>query len=285
MADWDKISSEGNVEDRRGLSPAMLGGGGLGVLGILLVIGFNLLTGGNINPNDVSSVLNQLQQSQSSGQSGTQPAEFQGQDSYEKFTATVLGSTNDVWKGIFSQSGKTYREPKLVLFRTATQSGCGPASSSVGPFYCPADETIYLDETFFDEVVTRLGGNTGDVAQAYVIAHEAGHHVQKQLGISGKVEDRGNSNQDSIKLELQADCFAGAWAHSLQSEGIFEPGEIKEAQDTIAAIGDDRIQSKTQGQVNPETWTHGSSAQRETWFNKGFGSGKPTDCDTFGGST
>jgi predicted metalloprotease len=281
VADWGRISSEGNVEDRRGFSPAVLGGGGLGILGIVLVIGFNLLTGSNINPNDVSGVLNQLQQSQSSSQTGSQPAEFQGQDTYEKFTATVLGSTNDVWKEIFSQSGKTYREPKLVLFRNATQSGCGGATSSVGPHYCPADETIYLDETFFDEVLKRLGGNTGDVAQAYVIAHEAGHHVQKQLGITEKVEARGNSNQDSVKVELQADCFAGVWAHSLQSEGVFQPGEIKEAQDTIAAIGDDRIQAKVQGQINPETWTHGSSAQRESWFNKGFASGKPTDCDTF----
>jgi predicted metalloprotease len=270
MADWSKIGSTGDVEDRRGMSPLLLGGGGIGIAGTVIVLLFNLLTGA---PIDVNSTLNQLQQSQASQQTGN-TQQFEGLDSYEKFASTVLGSTNDTWRELFAQSNKTYTNPKLVLFRTYTQSACGGASSDVGPHYCPPDKTIYLDETFFDELTKRYGAKGGDVAQAYVIAHEVGHHVQDELGTLTANE----SNADSVRTELQADCFAGVWAHAVAQEGVFQPGEINEAVDAAAAVGDDRIQKAVQGRVTPETWTHGSSADRVKWFNTGYDSGKPVDC-------
>lgn len=282
MAYWDKLGTSGNVEDRRGASPLLLGGGGLGIAGVVLTLLFNVLTGA---PTDLGSALNQLQQSQALQSTG-QSAEFEGLDNYEKFASTVLGSTNETWRTIFSQSSLTYNEPKLVLFRNLTSSGCGTASSDVGPHYCPADSTIYLDETFFDELTERFGAQGGDVAQAYVIAHEVGHHVQNELGTMEAVEgtlrsSSPQSNATSIKLELQADCFAGIWAHSIRGSGVFEQGEIAEAIDAAAAVGDDRIQESIQGRVSPESWTHGSSAQRVEWFNRGYVSGRASDCNTF----
>jgi predicted metalloprotease len=279
MAYWDKLRGRGSVEDRRAAGPVALGG--LGTTGILLVVVFNLLSGGN--PTDsLNQVLDQLQQSQASQQTDT--GQFAGADSYETFASTVLGSNNEVWDGIFAQSAKEYVPPKLVLFRNATQSGCGTATSDVGPHYCPADKTIYLDETFFQALESQLGAKGGDVAEAYVIAHEAGHHVQNQLGIMSKVYDETNgeiANALSVKLELQADCFAGIWAYSVAKQGVFEEGEINEALDAAAAVGDDRIQKKMNGTVNPETWTHGSSAERMDWFNRGYKSGTPKSCETF----
>lgn len=273
MADWSKILSKGNVEDRRG-SPMALAGGGLGLIGVGIVLLFNLLVGGEI---DIGSIIDQLPTAPS--QSSLTSEQFRGEDSYEQFSAAVLGSNNDVWKNIFETSGRQYSEPRLVLFRSATQSGCGIATSDVGPHYCPADSTIYIDETFYEELTNRFGAQGGDVAEAYVLSHEVGHHVQRQLGITEQIDK--TSNKDSINLELQADCFAGVWAHSVSDLGIFSQGEINEAMDAAAAIGDDRIQSKVQGQVNPETWTHGSSEARVNWFTEGFQSGSPADCDTF----
>jgi predicted metalloprotease len=275
MALWDKIASRGAVEDRRGQTAAI--GGGLGIVGIVGSLLYSFLTGA---PIDVNQILTELQASQVSQQS-LSTKDFEGADNYEVFTATVLGSTNDAWRNIFSQSGKTYAEPHLVLFRAATTSGCGVATSDVGPHYCPVDQTIYIDETFFTELQQRFHAKGGDVAEAYVIAHEAGHHVQNQLGIMNEIQNRGNSNEDSVKLELQADCFAGVWANSLRDSGVFEPGEINEAIDAASAVGDDRIQQSIQGQVTPETWTHGSSAQRVEWFTKGYDSGNPSTCNTF----
>jgi predicted metalloprotease len=283
MADWGKILSRGNVEDRRGLAP-IAGAGGLGLVGVLAVIGFNLLTGGNLNPaqvNDVLTSLQQLQPAQTNNQ--LQPEQFRGKDSYETFASTVLGSTNDTWQQVFKDSGQSYHEPTLVLFRDATNSACGGATSQVGPHYCPTDQTIYLDETFFDELKNRLGGSNGDVAQAYVIAHEVGHHVQNELGIMDQVRQReqadpGQQNQWSIRLELQADCFAGIWANSIKQLNIMQPGEVNEAIDAAAAVGDDRIQQKVQGQINPETWTHGSAQQRVDAFQNGYASGNPASC-------
>jgi predicted metalloprotease len=277
MADWDEITSRGNVEDRRAFGPAAIGGGGLGLVGIIIVLAVNFLGGGNINTGTVNDILGQLQQNQAVQQQAGDASQFAGADQYETFASTVLGSNNDVWRGVFGQASKTYNEPKLVLFRGATQSACGGADSRVGPHYCPADNTIYLDETFFDEL-QRLGASGGDVAEAYVIAHEVGHHVQNELGIMDNI---GQSNEDSIKLELQADCFAGVWASSVAHLGVFASGEINEAVDAAAAVGDDRIQQKVQGQITPETWTHGSSEQRVEWFNRGFDSGKASSCDTF----
>jgi predicted metalloprotease len=280
MADWSKILSRGNVEDRRGTGLA-LGGGGLGLVGVIVYLISTFLSGGTINPDDV---LNQLQ-SQVNQQQG-QPEEFAGADDYERFASAVLGSTNDAWRGIFERNNKQYTEPRLVLFRSVTQSACGLAAAEVGPHYCSADNTIYLDETFFDVLREKLGAQGGDVGQAYVIAHEVGHHVQNQLGIMESVaraqqQDPGSKNALSVALELQADCFAGIWAKSVQGAGVFEPGEINEAVDAAAAVGDDRVQRSVEGQINPETWTHGSSAQRVEWFNRGLESGSPSKCNSF----
>lgn len=275
MANWKNIGSRGNVEDRRGSRMAAVGGGGVGIVGIAAIIIFNLLSGG-----DATDILNQLQNVQVPMQQNINSAEFEGADSYEVFAATVLGSTNDLWSNAFAQANKTYTTPKLVLFRDATESNCGVATSNVGPHYCPTDQTIYLDETFFGELTKRFGARGGDVAQAYVIAHEAAHHAQNLLGITEKVYNN-NSPETSVKLELQADCFAGLWAYSLRDRGVFEEGEITEAIDMAAAVGDDRIQKTTTGRVNPETWTHGSSEQRMAWFQRGYQTGSVDACNTF----
>jgi uncharacterized protein len=274
MANWGRIGSRGNVEDRRSMVP--MGIGGLSITGVALLLLLNVLTGGV-----ATDVLNQLENIPIEQQQDMQRDEFAGEDSYEVFAATVLGSNNDMWVSVFTRSGREYTEPRLVLFRSATQSGCGTATSSVGPHYCPYDRTIYLDETFFQELTSRLGAAGGDVAEAYVIAHEVGHHAQNALGILEDVQNEGSSNELSVKMELQADCFAGLWANSLRDQHVFESGEIKEAMDAAAAVGDDRIQSKVTGQVNPETWTHGSSDQRVSWFNRGFTEGSLAACDTF----
>lgn len=283
MAYWDKILSRGNVEDRRGMGPIGLSGSGL--VGIILVAAFSLLSGADPSTT-LNNVLSQLQQSQAEQQT-VDPNAFAGEDSYEVFTSTVLGSTNDLWTSIFAQSDRTYQPPELVLFRSATNSSCGVASSEVGPHYCPADRTIYLDETFFDVLQSRFQAKGGDVAQAYVIAHEVGHHVQNLLGIMNGAEyrnvaERRGERQASVLLELQADCFAGVWAHSVAQQGVFEQGEFNEAVDAARAVGDDRIQKIANGRVNPESWTHGSSEQRSHWLNVGYETGRPAQCNTFG---
>jgi predicted metalloprotease len=271
MAKWDSITSRGTVDDRRGFG--VIATGGVTVVGLVFIIGFTLLSGGSLN--DVLLQLRNVQVNQSQSNNTSQ---FDGKDSYEVFASTVLGSTNDLWTNIFAAKNKTYVSPKLVLFRDSTESGCGTATSSVGPFYCPIDSNIYLDETFFDELTNYLGAQGGDVAQAYVIAHEVGHNVQNQLGTLDSI---GTSNDESIKLELQADCYSGLWVNSIKNKNILETGEVNEALDAAAAVGDDRIQSKVEGQINPETWTHGSSEQRKFWFNKGYESGDFAQCDTF----
>ena len=267
MADWDKITSSGNVQDRRGLSRA--GVGGLGVTGILLLMGVTYLMGGN--PLDVLQQVdvNQLTAPQ------VNSTEFEGRDSYEKFVSSVLGSTNDYWKETLKNTDTPYVPPTLVLFRGYTESGCSGASSAVGPHYCPLDATIYLDETFFEELTTRLGAQGGDVAEAYVIAHEVAHHVQNLTGTIGEGRE---SNADSVRIELQADCYAGLWANSLRDQGIFEPNEITEAMNAASAVGDDSIQTKTEGQIHPESWTHGSSEQRVGAFTTGYDSGDFSKC-------
>jgi uncharacterized protein len=279
MAIWGKLGSRGRVEDRRGMGPAL--GGGLGVTGVVLLLLFNFLGGG-----EITDVLPELGNALVQNQDNYAPGDFDGEDSYEVFASTVLGSNNDMWEKVFSQGNRTFEEPRLVLFRGSTQSACGSALSQIGPHYCPEDETIYLDETFFEEMQSRLGAQGGDVAEAYVIAHEAAHHAQHELGIMGQARnlqesDPEISNELSIKLELQADCFAGLWAYSIKELGVFEPGEIDEAIDAARSVGDDRIQEASTGRVNPESWTHGSSAQRIEWFNKGFEGGELSVCDTF----
>lgn len=283
MAIWDKIGSSGNVEDRRGMGAGGMALSGIGGLVVFLLFAF--LGGGTGSDGSVlEQILNQTAQQ---SQATEQPTEFAGADQYETFAQKVLGSNNATWAGIFRIQGMVYAEPRLVLFRQITQSGCGAASSTMGPHYCPTDQTIYLDETFFDELQKTYGGSSGDVAQAYVISHEVAHHVQQQLGAmddvsraqqSGSVE----ANDLSAKLELQADCYAGIWMNSLSAEGILGPGEIEEALSAAAAVGDDHVQKTQTGTTNPETWTHGSSEQRMQWFNTGYSTGKVTSCDTFG---
>jgi uncharacterized protein len=268
MALWDKISSRGNIEDRRGMGPGLIGGG-LSLTGLAIVMLFTFLGGG-----DVSDVVTQLQNTPASVGSTYNAKDFEGKDSYEVFASTVLGSNNELWTKIFNSNNITYRDPTLVLFRGSTESQCGGADSASGPHYCPIDETIYLDETFFDELTKRFGAKGGDVAEAYVISHEVGHHVQNVLrGLNPN-----SSNEESIKTELQADCLAGVWAYSIKGLGVFEPGEIQEAIDAASAVGDDLIQTKTTGKINPETWTHGSSAERVASFNLGYETGLPTQC-------
>lgn len=280
MALWDKLGRSGNVEDRRGMQSMLPFGLGSGVLatGVIVILGF---LGYSVDP----ALVNQL--IEASGVSTTsqteQPAEFKGIDDYEAFTASVLGSTNEYWKNALSGTATEYSDPKLVLFRDSTNSGCGLASSDVGPHYCPSDQTIYLDETFFDVLKERFGGSNGDVAQAYVLAHEVGHHVQNVTGTMGSVQNdpeyqASGANSLSVRLELQADCYAGLWAHSIKDRGVFESdSEIDEALQAAAAVGDDRIQS-TSGGVNPETWTHGSASQRTNAFKAGWTSGNVERC-------
>jgi uncharacterized protein len=265
MAEWDKLDGGGRVEDRRSSAPVALGG--LGLVGVLLVVGLSLLSGGN-NP-ELNQVLQDLSES-----AQTQNTEQEAvQDGYADFAAKVVGSGNSLWEPIVENSGGSFVEPTLVLFREATQSGCGVATSAVGPHYCPADGTIYLDETFFDELTTRFGARGGDVAEAYVIAHEIGHHIQN---ITGQLQ--AGSEEESVSRELQADCYAGVWARSVADQGVLEPGEINEALDAAAAVGDDRIQEKTTGRINPESWTHGSSEARKSAFSRGYDSFDPGVC-------
>lgn len=276
MANWDNIEASGNVEDRRRSNGMMLGGG-VGLAGIAVFLALNFL-GIQLDPALVNTIIGSIESSQST----TPSAEFEGRDSYETFAKQVLGSSNTYWTKAFVDSGRTYTEPKLVLYRNMTPTACGTGSSQSGPFYCPADQTIYLDETFFD-VIQQLGGSNGDVAQAYVIAHEAGHHAQNLLGTMDNVMNnpeyrRSGQNSLSVKLELQADCYAGLWANSLKNRDVFGPGEINQAIETAAAVGDDRIQASTQGSINPETWTHGSSKDRVAAFSRGYDSGQLQTC-------
>ncbi len=283
MARWERIRSRGTVDDRRGMSRPGVALGGMGGLGIVVILLFAFLGGGS----GMDQLMGQL--APASVETGEQPAEFQGEDDYEVFVSTVLGSTDDYWDAVFTSSNLSYVPPQLVLFRGSTSSSCGGATSAVGPHYCPLDETIYIDETFFDELSARFGAQGGDVAEAYVIAHEVGHHVQKRLGIMDEARSlqaasssQAEVNEISVRLELQADCFAGLWANSIRDLGVFLPGEIQEALDAAAAVGDDRIQEAVQGQISPETWTHGSSEQRVSWFTVGWDTGDPGQCDTFG---
>ena len=272
MALWDKISSRGNVDDRRSISRT--GITGVGVTGVLLLMGVTYLLGGN--PLDV---LTQIDPSQLQAPlSEAEKAKYQGVDTYELFVSEVVGSADDYWTSLFLSQNKVYAKAELVLFRDSTESACGGAHAVSGPHYCPLDQKVYLDETFFEKLHSEFGAQGGDVAEAYVIAHEVGHHVQHQLGM---LRDEESTNEQSVGIELQADCFAGLWAHSINDQGILEFNEIDEAIDAAAAVGDDKIQEKTQGHIRPESWTHGSSAQRVEAFTNGFTKGSFTSCLTY----
>jgi predicted metalloprotease len=285
-------ADSGDIIDRRGDAPTRAGiggmpiaaGGGIGTIVILVIVFIlsNVMGGGgsgfNIgNPQFPGSV--------PSGGTDTvsSPSDEPGQ-----FVEDVLADVQDYWTEAFSGSGKTYERAKLVLFSGATQSGCGAANSATGPFYCPADNRVYLDTEFFAQLHQQFGA-PGDFAQAYVIAHEVGHHVQTLLGTNAAVQQESQknpkkANELSVRLELQADCYAGAWGHSAQQRGILDAGDLEEALVAAAAIGDDRLQEQAGVDINQDTWTHGSSEQRTKWFKTGFDTGDPSKCDTFSGS-
>jgi hypothetical protein len=286
---WKKVQGQGDMEDRRGQGGGMFGGGGglpipmgkgAGGLGIIIAIVAALLLGGNIlgggGGDSGFSPGSGLQPAPPAGQGSTPE---KGDDTVFEFTKFVSKDAQDVWAQIFTSAGKQYPRAPVVTFSGGTQTGCGPASAATGPFYCPADNKVYLDLSFFQELSRRFGA-PGDFAIAYVIAHELGHHVQTVLGIEGNVRrqqqnDPGNANLYLVRLELQADCFAGVWAHSTYQRGLLEEGDIDEGLAAAAAVGDDRL-----GARSPEQWTHGSAALRTEWFRKGFESGDPNDCDT-----
>jgi predicted metalloprotease len=280
---WRDGRESDNVEDRRGMSiPRGAKIGGLSGLGLVAVVLIGMFLG--IDPAVLLQGGPEIQTPSVSVQRSSRPGV---NDDQRKFVAVVLAETEDVWQEAFQKRGRTYQAPTLVLFSRAVESACGMAGSAVGPFYCPSDHKVYLDLSFFEELRTRFGAS-GDFAQAYVIAHEVGHHVQTLLGISQKVNELqarvspSERNKLSVRVELQADCFAGVWAHQAdQSRQILEAGDIEEGLNAASAIGDDRIQRRTQGYVVPDAFTHGSSTQRVRWFRLGFESGNLQSCDTF----
>ena len=283
---WQGRRESDNVEDRRGQSGSPMGGGGgfrlpSGKGGIVLLI--IVLVAGYYGV-DLTGMLTGEPVSQ---QQTTHRTISPQDEEAAKFTKVILADTEDTWGAIFKDMGRQYPQPKLVMYRGATRTACGTGQSVMGPFYCPADSTVYIDLSFYDEMRNKLGAG-GDFAQGYVIAHEVGHHVQKLLGIESKVRQlqqnasQAEANRLSVKMELQADCFAGVWGYNMQKQDYMETGDLQEALNAAEAIGDDRLQQQSQGRVVPDSFTHGTSQQRYTWFKRGFDSGDPAQCNTFG---
>ena len=275
---WRGERQSSNIEDRRGMSAGKVAvGGGLGTV-LLLIIA--LIFGA-----DPRQLLEQLPTEPSSQVQSSRPLNPE-EEQLKEFVGVVLAKSEDVWNNLFQQNGRQYREPTLVLFTDQVQSACGRAGASVGPFYCPGDEKVYIDLSFYEELMLRFQA-PGDFAQAYVIAHEVGHHVQHLLGISDRVDamrgrvSQAEANQLSVRLELQADFFAGVFARYVKDQGILDPGDIEEALTAASAIGDDKIQRQTTGYVVPDSFTHGSSEQRLRWFKRGYDSGDIRQGDTF----
>lgn len=304
---WRAGQRSGQLRDERASTGAGAGGGlgglriptgkgGIAALVVTVIVallgGSQILGGGGgggssqtgIDLNDILNGLNDTQQAPASA--GDQvPGAPDPDAELVDFVSYVLDDVQGTWRDVFAQSGDRYQDAELVLFRDGVRTGCGNATSAVGPFYCPPDRTAYLDLGFFRELNDRFDA-PGDFAQAYVIAHELGHHVQKLLGVSDDVNRQQQANPDqandlSVRLELQADCFAGIWGHSVYNRGVLEDGDLQEGLTAAASVGDDRIQEQAGVDVNPETWTHGSAEQRQTWFNRGFDSGDVAQCDTF----
>jgi predicted metalloprotease len=289
---WEGNRESDNVEDRRNSSGG--GGGGiggihLGIGGVVLVVLGSWLFG--VNPLTMLGLLsggNAPTQSVSQDQPAQAPP---ANDPLAAFVATILASTEDVWSALFAQSGHTYEPPRLVLFRDSIETGCGNGESAMGPFYCPRDRKVYIDLGFYQTLRDQLG-SPGDSAQAYVISHEVGHHVQNLMGVSDRVdalrsrESRVQANATSVRVELQADCYAGVWAfHSQEQKHWFEGNDIALVLNAASHIGDDALQKMSQGRVMPESFTHGTSAQRVSWFKRGLENGRIEDCDTFNAAT
>jgi uncharacterized protein len=272
---WRGRSGSSNIEDRRGAGGMRMGVGG-GVGGLVLLLLFSALTGQN--PLDLLGG--------AIPEEGAAPSTVPADDPQTQFISVVLKDTEDVWGQIFSERGARYEPPVLVLFSGATQSACGLGESAMGPFYCPGDRKVYLDLSFFQELAQRFGA-PGEFAQAYVVAHEVGHHIQTVTGISERVSasraqsDRSTGNALSVQQELQADCYAGVWGYYAAQRGLLEPGDAEDGLRAAAAIGDDRLQQQSQGRVVPESFTHGSSAQRVEWLRRGLQNGRLESCDTF----
>lgn len=282
---WEDRPESQHVEDRRAQGPMRLGGlpingkSGLILLAVVLVAGFFGY--------DLSPLLSGLGGGSMVMDSPShQPSQME--DQLARFTSVTLRSTEDTWSQIFRQAGQQYAPATLVLYSGSTDTACGYGQSAMGPFYCPADHKVYIDLSFYNDMERKLGGG-GDFALGYVLAHEIGHHVQNQLGISQEVRkqmassSQTEANRLSVMQELQADCFAGVWGHQMHKEGILESGDLEEALNTATAIGDDRLQKQATGRVVPDSFTHGTSKQRFTWFKRGFDSGDPGQCNTFKG--
>ncbi|MDX1498920.1 MAG: neutral zinc metallopeptidase [Woeseiaceae bacterium] len=276
---WRGGRRSNNIEDRRGKRSGLIGGG-IGTIVVLLAAMYF-----GIDPNLLMRGLETVSVSNSGGSQPT--AEDLANDPLADMISVVVADTEDVWREIFAAEGLNYQEPTLVLFTGSTRSACGMGQAAMGPFYCPADQKAYIDLSFYDDLRQRYRA-PGDFAQAYVIAHEIGHHVQNLLGISGKVHQmkqrtgQAEANALSVRLELQADCFAGVWAHRAhRARNILESGDVEEALNAASAIGDDRLQRQSQGRVVPESFTHGTSAQRQRWFRTGIETGDPDRCSTF----
>jgi uncharacterized protein len=277
---WQGRAGSGNIEDRRGSrGMALPVGGGIG--GLVLLLLFSALTG--TNPIDMINT-----SEPESGSVGTNGVS--DDDPRAQFVSVVLKDTEDTWTEIFQERNADYREPVLVLFTDATQSSCGVGQSAMGPFYCPVDQKVYLDLSFFHDLETRFGA-PGDFAQAYVVAHEVGHHIQTITGVSERVHSarqgasERQANQLSVRQELQADCYAGVWGHYAARRGLLDPGDAEEGLRAAAAIGDDRLQRQAQGRVVPESFTHGSSEQRVEWLRRGLDNGRLEACNTFESGT
>ena len=280
---WGGQRESSNIEDRRGMGP--IGAGGIGIGGLVFVLLVSYLTG--TNPLTLLNLVETAQEASAPSGSESPAPSGPPTDQLGKFAAVVLADTEDTWRALLPTLGTQYEEPRLVLFSGAVRSACGRGSAASGPFYCPPDRKVYLDLSFFDELAQRFGA-PGEFAQAYVIAHEVGHHVQNLLGIADQVTRRqrqatqAESNALSVRVELQADCLAGVWGyHAKQDRNVIEPGDFESGLRAASAIGDDRLQHASGGSVQPETWTHGSSAQRATWLRRGLESGDPKGCDTF----
>jgi len=263
------------------------GGGGLGLIGVIIVVALQVLGGGGGGGFEVPRGFDDGLETPAAGPGDAIPAELDPERESRDFSSYVFTDAQGMWSDTFRRSGNRYNRAKLVLFREGVDTACGSATSAVGPFYCPGDERVYLDLSFRKELSQRLDA-AGDFAWAYVIAHELGHHVQRQTGTSERVDklqrdDPSQRNALSIRQELQADCYAGVWAHTVYKEGALEEGDIKEALGAAGAVGDDRLQRRAGGGVNPESFTHGTSEQRERWFAKGYEGGEPGACDTFAG--